>query len=60
MTYETPRPIHGHRDIPEHPLDGPSPVHKTSDTADDRGAMLDDGLGLRYLEALRKGVMLSG
>ncbi len=42
MTYETPRPIHGHRDIPEHPLDGPSPAHKTSDTADDRGAMLDD------------------
>ena len=37
-----------------------SPAHKTPDTADDLGAMLDDGLVLHYLEALRKGVMLSG
>ena len=37
-----------------------SPAHKTSDTADGHGAMLDDGLVLHYLEALRKGVMLSG
>ncbi len=52
------------------PSDGPcnlgrydhtvSPAHKTPDTAHDLGAMVDDGLMIQYMEALRKGVILSG
>ena len=36
-----------------------SPAHKTPDAVNHRGALVDDGLVIQYLEALRKGVTLS-